>query len=60
MNILIRKKYDTDKQTVYESIRAGLESDLSKRPDYRIAETGFWKAKLHCLLHNYETASEVG
>lgn len=59
LTILMRKRYESDKQASYEALRANFEGEGVRNPEYRVAEYYFVKAKVNCLLGHFETASEV-
>lgn len=59
LNITNRKRYETDKRSMYLTLHEYLENDGFAASDCRFAEFVFVKAKLNCLLGNFETASEV-
>lgn len=59
MGIIMKKKYDADKTSIYEQLKAGLEAEQFRYPECRIAELSFLRAKLYSLVGNFETASDV-
>jgi hypothetical protein len=59
LTILMRKRYESDKQASYEALRTNFDGEGVRTPEYRLAEYSFVKAKVHCLLSNFEAASEV-
>lgn len=59
LTITNRKRYEVDKQAQYEALHGYLDAENFKMPDFRVAEFVFVKAKVNCLLGNFEAASEV-